>query len=305
MAAAEPLIGPSPASWQGALALRFAAAGARTVVATRRHEGPFCIQRPFYPDDGVCHVYLLHPPGGLAAGDRLTLQAAVDAGAATLLTTPAATKFYKSDNAPSMQSQSLSVAGNATLEWLPLDTILFGGSRAEVRTDVELHEQARFFGWELITLGRPLSGDDYLGARFDQRTRICVAGEPLLTERLRWRSGETMLDADWGLATFRVCGALYAYPADDTLLAATREHLRTAAPLERAGERTAGTPPGTRVGAPGSAGRYAATLLGRLLVVRGLAAAPESLRNTFTGLWSALRADVVGHRACPPRIWQT
>ena len=45
----------------------------------RRHEGPFCIQRPFYPGDGACHVYLLHPPGGLAAGDELDLD--VDVGA--------------------------------------------------------------------------------------------------------------------------------------------------------------------------------------------------------------------------------
>src|SRR5690349_10155170 len=94
-------------SWRGALSLRFASTHARTAVASRRHEGPFCIQQPFYPGDDVCHVYLLHPPGGLAAGDELLLDVDVDTGAAVLLTTPASTKFYRSDGAPSVQAQTL------------------------------------------------------------------------------------------------------------------------------------------------------------------------------------------------------
>ena len=60
-------------TWRGELTLKFAATARGTVVQERRHEGPFCIQRPFYPGDGACHVYLLHPPGGLAAGDELDL----------------------------------------------------------------------------------------------------------------------------------------------------------------------------------------------------------------------------------------
>jgi urease accessory protein len=131
------------------------------VVARRRHEGPFYIQRPFHPGDGACHVYLLHPPGGLAAGDTLDLDVEVEPGAAALLTTPAATKFYRSDGAPSVQRQTLHVASGASLEWLPLDTILFGGSRALIETEVALEPGARFLGWEQLSLGRPLSGDCY------------------------------------------------------------------------------------------------------------------------------------------------
>ena len=100
MAAVEPLARPT---WRGELALQFAPSERGTVVARRRHEGPFCIQRPFYPGDGTCHVYLLHPPGGLAAGDELILDAAAEHGAAALLTTPAATKFYRSEGLPSVQ----------------------------------------------------------------------------------------------------------------------------------------------------------------------------------------------------------
>ena len=57
--------------WQAAMDLHFNGSGARTVITRRRHVGPLRIQKPFYPGDGACHVYLLHPPGGLVGGDVL------------------------------------------------------------------------------------------------------------------------------------------------------------------------------------------------------------------------------------------
>ena len=66
------------------------------------------MQRPFYPGDGVCH--LPAPAGGLVGGDELVLDVDVEPARAALLTTPAATKFYRSDGAPSVQRQTLRVA---------------------------------------------------------------------------------------------------------------------------------------------------------------------------------------------------
>lgn len=289
MAAVEPI---ERQNWRGSLELGFAAAEHRTVVAHRRHEGPFCIQRPFYPGDGACHVYLLHPPGGLAAGDELDLDVNVAAGAAALLTTPAATKFYRSDGAPSVQRQTLRVAAGATLEWLPQEAILFGGSRASLETDVELAPGARFIGWEQLSLGRPLSGDRYATGSLAQHTRVSLGDEPLLLESLRFAAGDWQLAADWGLASFGVCGALYAYPVHDPLLVRVRARFGAATPSH---ER------------PRSGGklRCGATLLGDLLVVRCLAADPEALRTLFEALWHELRPDVIGRAPSAPRIWRT
>jgi urease accessory protein len=288
MAAVEPL---ERRTWRGALDLTLAATAHGTVVARRRHEGPFCIQRPFYPGDGACHVYLLHPPGGLAAGDALDLDVDVGPGAAALLTTPAATKFSRSDGAPSVQRQTLHVASGASLEWLPLDTILFGGSRAVIETDVALEAGARFLGWEQLSLGRPLSGDRYTTGSLEQHTRIRLANDPLLIESLRFAAGDRLLTADWGLASFGVCGVLYAYPANDPLLVRVRARLGAATPSH---ERP-----------PASSLRSGATLLGELLVVRSLANEPEALRNLFEALWCELRPDVVGRAPSAPRIWRT
>ena len=273
-------------SWRGVLALRFAARDGRTVLAQRRHEGPLYIQQPFFPDDGVCHAYLLHPPGGLAGGDELTLEARCDPGARVLLTTPAATKFYRSEGPVSVQRQRLHVAADATLEWLPLDTILFGGSRAAIETTVELARGARFVGWEQISLGRPLSGDPYAAGWLEQRTRISVAAEPLLIDTLRWRAGDRLLGAEWGLAGFGVCGALHVFPADARLLAPIREVLSAVAPSY-------------------NELRSGATLLGELLVVRCLAHSAERMRALLEELWALVRSTVIGCAPSPPRIWRT
>jgi urease accessory protein len=289
MAAVEPLAGHG---WRGTLELEFAARPGGTVLATRRHEGPLYVQRPFYPGDGVCHAYLLHPPGGIAGGDELTIAVTAAPGAAALLTTPAATKFYGSDVLPGIQRQHLVAAAESSLEWLPQESILYGGSRAELTTVIELDAAARFVGWEQLVLGRPWSGDHYASATLVQRTRIDVAGETALDDTLRWRSGDRLLTAEWGLAGFGVCGVLYAYPADARLLALIREQLGAATPSRD--DAAAAEPL-----------RHGATLLDRLLVVRCLAHEPERLRTLFEALWTCLRPHVAGRKPSAPRIWRT
>lgn len=273
---------PSPASgWHARLELAFRRAADRTVVASR-HSGPLCIQRPFHPEDGVCHVYVLHPPGGLVGGDRLELSCSADAGAAALVTTPAATKLYRSAGLPSRQNVVVSVSAGASFEWLPLETILFGGSIAVNATEIALAANARFIGWEMISLGRPLSGDLYRSGRLDQRTRIAVDGLPILLERTVFEAGAAVLERDWGFGGRTVLGTLYAYPADARALDAARGRLDA------------------------FSGLYAgASVVDDVLVVRALAASAETLREAFESVWAALRAAVIGRAPCAPRIWRT
>jgi len=114
--------------WAAALDLGFEARnvnGPRPVtrLVRRRHSGPLWVQRPFYPEGktGCCHVYLLHPPGGLVSGDELRMAASVAEGGHALLTTPAAAKLYKADSHGVAWGQRtrLQVAKDAILEYLP------------------------------------------------------------------------------------------------------------------------------------------------------------------------------------------
>ena len=192
--------GISDSGWDAKLSLRFASRGDRTEIVERRHHGPLRIQRPFYPEpSGTCHVYVLHPPGGVVGGDQLALDVSVDAGAHALLTTPAATKLYRSAGARAGVRQTLRVARGARLEWLPHETIAFSAAHAELMTRVELAAGARFLGWEMLCLGRPASDERFDRGEVRQSIEIEIGGKPAYCERGSYAAGDEVLSAAWGL----------------------------------------------------------------------------------------------------------
>ena len=118
---ASPARAGAAGGWQASLALRYMRREPRTVVHDR-HDGPLRVLRSLYPEgDAICHSVLLHPPGGVVGGDTLAVHVEVEAGAHALLTTPGATRFYRSTGATAAQSLTARVAAGARLEWLPLE----------------------------------------------------------------------------------------------------------------------------------------------------------------------------------------
>jgi urease accessory protein len=275
--------GPDAAGWQARLRLDFAARPGRTILAHRERRGPLAVQRPFYPEGAPCHVYVLHPPGGLVGGDQLEVAVRVEEGAHGLITTPGAAKLYRSLGPVAEQAQRLQVAAGGVLEWLPQENILFPGARARLATDLDLEAGAAFLGWEVHCLGLPATGERFETGRADLALRIRRAGVPLLLERLRLADGQG-LDGASGLRGFPVSGTLLACPAGPRDLEAVR----------------AGADTGPELDLP-----WGATLVGDLLVARCLARASEPVHRHFRALWGILRPRLLGRPACPPRIWAT
>jgi urease accessory protein len=268
-----------PAGWRATLQLGLRASGGRTVLAERRHEGPLVVQRPFYPEGPACHLYLVHPPGGVAGGDTLSLQ--VDAGPAThvVLTTPAATKVHRSFGARvGRVTQKLDVR-DATLEWLPQETIVFCGAHARLSTRVDLSGRGRFIGWEVLCLGRPACGERFTRGSVHQDFSLWLHGRPLLIDRLRLHGDDPALESSWGFAGEPVLGTLLAYPADPLLLETARQACLNA---------------GT-----------AATLVDGVLLLRLRAGNGEAVRGEFERIWRGIRPAFAGLPARAPRIWAT
>ena len=105
--------------WQARLALQFERRDARTVLVRRAHEGPLVVQKPLYPEgDGVCQCIIIHPPGGIAGGDRLDLDIEAGAGAFTQLTTPGAAKWYRAGGHEASANTRIRAGPGAVVEWM-------------------------------------------------------------------------------------------------------------------------------------------------------------------------------------------
>ena len=276
--------GEAAPGWEARLELGFRARGARTLLAHRRHIGPLQVQRPFYPDgERACHVYILHPPGGVVGGDSLAISAAVERGAHALLTTPAAGKLYRSDGASAQLAQELKVDDGGWLEWLPQETIAFDGARAVSRTRVVLSGSAGFIGWEILCLGRPAASETYTHGEFVQRFEIWRDGAPLWWERNALTGDAPALHAPWGLAGRSVVATLVAVGRAPSALPALRELLN----------------------AEQDEGEFSVSQLRDALVCRYLGNSAEQARTGFIAAWRLLRPALWGIDASPPRIWST
>ncbi len=274
----------APPGWRAELHLNYARRDTRTVLAARRHCGPLAVQKSLYPEgDGVCHNVVLHPPAGVVGGDELLIEAQFETGSHAVLTTPGASKWYRSPGISALQDLRFHVASGATLEWLPQETILFDGAHARLRTEVLLDPGARYLGWEVICLGRRASGEAFASGCLAQVTEVRCANRPLWLERGRLTGGDPLLRSVIGVAGFSVVGTFVAAGSapPPELIAA----LRT---LRRTGDD-----------------RFAVTALRGVVIARYLGHSAEQARQRFVETWEILRPALVGRPAQLPRIWRT
>jgi urease accessory protein len=271
------------AGWDARLALSFARRDGRTVLEHRAHCGPLRVQKPFYPEgDAVCQTIVVHPPGGIVGGDRLALDVRVGEKAYAQLTTPGAAKWYRSAGAPARQHLHFSVAGGALLEWLPHESIVFDGAMPVFETEIELHGDATFFGWDIVCLGRRLSGESWSRGRLEAALVLRRDGATAWIERGRFDGGSRLAASRVGLDHSTVYGTFLASAArmPDDLVARCR--------AVECGE-----------------GEVAVTRLPGVLIGRYRGESAQAARTFFAGLWSCARPALTGREAVPPRIWNT
>jgi urease accessory protein len=270
--------------WNAHLSLKFGSSDGKTVLCDQRHSGPLLVQRPFYPEgESVCHVYVLHPPGGVVGGDTLELDIGVRSQAHVLATTPTAGKFYRSAGPEARQTVNIAVQPGAALEWLPQETIIYDQVHARISTRIDLAADARFIGWDVLCLGLPASGAKFQRGMLRQTVEIWRDGELLLIERGQYDGESPILTARWGLAEYPVNGTFWCTTDNRHLVEVIRQQI----------------PP------PQTDELWSATWMQGLLVCRYLGWDAFRAHRLFVQIWQVIRPDVFGREACPPRIWRT
>ncbi|MFK7795454.1 MAG: urease accessory protein UreD [Gammaproteobacteria bacterium] len=272
------------ASWEATLDLSFTQRNNKTILTSKKHSGPLMVQKPFYPEsNGCCHIYLIHPPGGIVGGDSLNLSAQLNENSHALITTPAATKFYRSTGIQACQNQTINLEENAILEWLPQETVYFNDTNAASTTRINLNKTNRFFAWEIQCLGLPAQKEYFISGQCRQKLEIWRDKRPVLLETNRLIGGDDLLDASWGLQGHKSVGTFVTSDSDALIkVEAINEVAQRFKELSNS-----------------------CTSLNGLFIVRAMSAYAEKIKDFFAALWELLRPQILQLESSTPRIWHT
>ncbi len=272
--------------WQAHLSLDYTLEQGRS-VARFAHSGPLRILQSLYPEgDGICHNVMVHPPGGLVGGDTLDIAVTAGPGAHGLITTPGATRFYRSQGEPALQHTRITLADGARLEWLPLEAICHSGCIAGNRLSMALAPTAELIGWDVTALGLPHAQQPFDKGRF--RQHIELAGV-WLERGLLDAADARLLDGAPGLAGHR-CMASIFFVAGSRLDRTRRDQA-----LELARALIDAHPLRLSAGATSPNAQ--------VVVVRALAPVVEPAMQLLRQVWTGWRRHFWQHAAPPPRIW--
>ncbi|MBS0451355.1 MAG: urease accessory protein UreD [Proteobacteria bacterium] len=275
-------------SWHARLDLNYTHDEAhKRSVARFGHNGPLRILQSLYPEgDAICHNVLIHPPGGLVGGDTLDIEVHAARGSHGLVTTPGASRFYRSEGEIALQNTRLVLDEGARLEWLPLEAICYSACRAENRLRIEPAAGAEFMGWDVAALGLPGAGQPF--ERGSLLQHIEVPGVWL--ERGRIDAADTrLMNSPLGLAGQRCLASLF-FVAGSPIERARRE---VALDVARGLVEASGLRASAGVTSPHA----------EVIVLRVLAPVVEPAMQLLRQVWGAWRATLWQLEASTPRIW--
>lgn len=270
------------------ISLTFDKEAGKSRLATRDHFGQLYVQKPFYPEGSeVCHIVLVHPPGGVVGGDRLEIANHVGADASVQITTPGAAKWYRSNGHISYQNVTLDVKTGGSMEWLPQETIFFDDAQVELVQSINLEKNAVYIGCEIFCLGRTAFGESFNTGQIRQKVTICREKKLIWYEQLNLRGGSEGMRSSLILADKTVCATLLA--VSDSIC--SNELINTLRSL------TADLDKG--------AGMLGVSQVKSVIVARYLGNSSEVARIVMLKLWGVLRPALLGRKAEVPRMWNT
>ncbi|TCD13667.1 urease accessory protein UreD [Oricola cellulosilytica] len=167
---------------------------------------------------------LINTAGGITGGDTLNWTVECGMNTATVVTTQACERIYKSLGENGRQTTAITVDEGASLFWLPQETILFQGGRLQRTLEVSLADDARFLGLEAVLLGREAMGETLDDAFLHDRWRIRRAGNLLHADDLRLdlRSNNTLHDPSILAANRAFATLVWVGPEEDGEVRALR-----------------------------------------------------------------------------------
>ena len=265
----------------GALFMEFVRSEGRTVMERALFHPPLQILKPMRleEDGGIC-IPVLNPSGGLVGGDRLSIEARLGAGCRVVLTTPSATKVYRSSGRPAVQTVDLDVGPAAVLEWMPDSLIPFKDSRFDQRITARLADGAVLLLWDAVASGRAARGERWAFVSLKNEILIVSSDGGAVMERYDLTPGRMETARPSLAGTWDYFASFYIITGRSRNLSPLSDKLFRA--LEQWPDRVLGG---------------VSTLSASGLAVKMAARNASDLTNLQTLLWDIVRREILGTAA--------
>lgn len=176
---------PERVGRDGFLRLLFERRGARTILAQSRFSLPLQAMAPLTLEDGTAYLMLLNPTGGVLGGDHLATEIIQEAGTHVCLTTPSATRIYRTERLPAILETTARLGEGATLEYLPDHVIPHSRSALRQSLHLEMAAGSRAIVLDSMASGRVAHGERWDFSKMDSRFEVFLCGKPVFLNRTR------------------------------------------------------------------------------------------------------------------------
>ncbi|SKB14168.1 Urease accessory protein UreD [Planktothrix sp. PCC 11201] len=271
--------------WQGILDLDYQKINNSTQLVKAYSQAPLKIQRSFYPEgQEICHSIILHTAGGMVGGDRLSQTINLQPKTQVVLTTPAASKIYRSSGETAHNHIKIEVQEKAYLEFIPREIIIFNGAIFSQDLRVNLAPDACYLGWEITRFGRTARGEIFNQGQWKSCTEIWQNGCPVWIDRQGFIANEEILNSPHSLAGKSVIASLIwvGQPVSEDIVNSIRQLWSQREASSQAG----------------------VTQLISGLLCRYRGNSTQEVINWFTDVWQLLRQNYTGKSIVKPRVWQ-
>jgi urease accessory protein len=276
----------------GFLRLGFERRGDRTILADLERRSPYMAQRAIHCDQAMpdlATVFLITTTGCLLQGDRLALDIVLGSGARAHVTSQSATKIHAMDANYAAQTQTITLADDAYLEFLPDPVIPHRHARFVSDTQVFIAPSATLLFSEIIQPGRKHHHpDECFGATLVSISTSAARsdGRNLFTEKLVIEPERYAMRQTGVMDSFDVFGNVVLCTPKDK---ADRIRERVEADVDLAN--------GVACGAcrlPNDAG----------LVYKVLGRETAQVKTKVREFWGIVREEAVGAIPPPPFFWR-
>ena len=246
-------------TWQSSLQLHFdcASTAAKTRLYHRAHTGALMVQRALYPEPdstdnsqaGICHIYVLYPPAGIADDDRLTLEFDLHSNSHAVITTPGAGKWYGqrkslrysrpsdsskfnngtqsahsntsndcfNDVVSAEQHINARLDDHAILEWLPQESIYYDHSISTANNRFYLAKTASLLTWDIAVFGRQAYQETFANGHYANRLEVWRESDLLVSECTSQQANTRWFTSPLGLNNQHVHGSFWAIPSTEVI----------------------------------------------------------------------------------------